>query len=87
MDLQMKEMKVTLKLTHQPVWRFRCPECDEEYPTPDHRQRKWRDLNNFGCLTMIEAGVSRVDCPNHGFAKPTSRGQNQADSSPPCLRR
>jgi hypothetical protein len=27
-DLQVKEMKVTLKLTHQPLWRFRCPECD-----------------------------------------------------------
>lgn len=27
-DLQIEEMKVTLKLTHQPLWRFRCPECD-----------------------------------------------------------
>ena len=27
-DLQMKEMKVTLRLTHQPLWRFRSPECD-----------------------------------------------------------
>jgi transposase len=65
-DLQVKEMKVTLKLTHQPLWRFRCPECDEECPTHDHRQRKWRHLDTCGYVTMIEADVPRVDCPKHG---------------------
>ena len=64
-NLQVKEMKVTLKLTHQPLWRFRCPECDEECPTHDHRQRKWRHLDTCGCVTIIEAGVPRVDWPNH----------------------
>jgi hypothetical protein len=38
-NLQIKEMKVTLKLAHQLFWRFRCPDCDEECPTHDHRQR------------------------------------------------
>ena len=66
-DLQVKEMKVTLKLTHQPLWRFKCPECDEECPTHDHRQRKWRHLDSCGYITMIEAGVPRVDCPKHGI--------------------
>jgi transposase len=65
-DLQVKEMKVTLKLTHQPLWRFRCPECDEECPTHDHRQRKWRHLDTCGYVTMLEAGVPRVDCPKLG---------------------
>ena len=62
----MKEMKVTLKLTHQSFWRFQCPECDEECPTHDHRQRQWRHLDTCGYVTLIEAGVPRVDCPEHG---------------------
>ena len=79
-DLQVKEMKVTLKLTHQPLWRFRCPECDEECPTHDHRPRKWRHLDTCGYVTMIEADVPRVDCPKHGvrqahvpWAEPSGR--------------
>ncbi len=62
----MKEMKVTLKLTYQPFGRFRCPVCDEECPTHDHRQLQWRHLDTCGYVTMIEAGVPRVDCLKHG---------------------
>ena len=56
-DLQIKEMKVTLKLTHHPLWRFRCPERDEEYPTHDHRQRMRRHIDTGGYVTMIGTGV------------------------------
>ncbi len=65
-DLLIKEMKVTLKLAHQPFWRFQCPDCDEECPTHDHRQRQWRHLDTCGYVTMIETAVPRVDCPKHG---------------------
>jgi transposase len=66
-DLQVKEMKVTLKLTYQLLWRFRCSECDEECPTHDHRQRKWRHLDTCGDVTRIEADVPRADCSKHGI--------------------
>ena len=58
-DLQMKEMKVTLKLTHQPFWRFRCPECDEECPTHDHRQRLWRHLDTCGYKPVFPGSIAR----------------------------
>ena len=65
-DLKMTEMKVTVRLAHEPKWRFRCPECDEECPTHDHRHRQWRHLDTCGFVTMIEADVPRVDCEKHG---------------------
>ena len=86
-NLQIKEMKVTLKLAHQPFWRFRCPDCDEECPTHDHRQRQWRHLDTCGYVTMIEAAVPRVDCPKHGVRQAHVPWGNRADDSPHCLRR
>jgi transposase len=86
-DLQVKEMKVTLKLTHQPLWRFRCPECDEECPNPDPRQRKWRHLDICGDVTMIEADVPRIDCPKHGVRQAHVPWAEPSGRSPPCLRR
>jgi len=65
-DLKMTEMKVTVRLSHDSKWRFRCPECDEECPTHDHRYRQCRHLDTCGFVTMIEADVPRVDCEKHG---------------------
>ena len=57
-DLQTKEMKVTLKRPHQPFWRFRCQDCDEVCPTHDQRQRQWSHLDTCGYATLIERNVS-----------------------------
>lgn len=65
-DLRMEESKVTVRLTHEPLSRFPCPECELEGPTHDHRRRQWRHLDTCGIVTMVEADVPRVDCPVHG---------------------
>ena len=65
-DLRMDESKVTVKLAHELLARFPCPECGLEGPTHDHRPRQWRHLDTCGFITMVEADVPRVDCPVHG---------------------
>lgn len=65
-DLRMEESKVTVRLEHEPLARFSCPECGQEGPTHDHRPRQWRHLDTCGIITMIEADVPRVDCQIHG---------------------
>jgi transposase len=65
-ELRMNELKVTVRRIHQTSWRFRCPECDEECPTHDHRHSQWRHLDTCGFVTMVEAEVPRSDCKKHG---------------------
>jgi transposase len=65
-DLRMEESKVTVRLGHEPLARFLCPECGLECPTHDHRSRQWRHLDTCSFVTMIEADVPRVDCQVHG---------------------
>jgi transposase len=65
-DLRMEESKVTVRLEHEPLARFLCPECGLEGPMHDHRPRQWRHLDTCGIVTMIEADVPRVDCKVHG---------------------
>jgi len=79
-DLKIEDSKVTVRLSHEPLWRFPCPECGLECPTHDHRPRQWRHLDTCGFITMIEADVPRIDCPDHGvrqakvpWAEPGSR--------------
>ena len=69
-DLRMDESKVTVKLAHELLARFPCPECGLEGPTHDHRPRQWRHLDTCGFITMVEADVPRVDCPVHGVPRP-----------------
>lgn len=66
-DLRMEESKVTVKLGHEALVRFPCPECGLEGPTHDHRLRRWRHLDTCDFMTVIEADVPRVDCPEHGI--------------------
>lgn len=65
-DLRIEESKITVRLAHEPLMRFPCPECDQEGPTHDHRTRQWRHLDTCGFVTMIEADIPRVSCPVHG---------------------
>ena len=61
--------------------RWRCPECDLEFPTYDHaEERAWRHLDSLQFLTFLHARPPRVNCPEHGvhqvhlpWAEPMSR--------------
>jgi len=59
-DLNMPEAKVTVKLGHDPMSTFSCPDCNVKYSVYDHRKRSWRHLDTCGFVTIIEADVPRV---------------------------
>jgi transposase len=65
-DLRMEESKVTVRLEHEALARFPCPECGLEGPTHDHRPRQWRHLDTCGIVTIIEADIPRMNCQVHG---------------------
>jgi len=64
--LRMEESKVTVTVSHEQSAQFECPECGRQAPVYDHRHRQWRHLDTCGLVTMIEAQVPRVSCPEHG---------------------
>lgn len=66
-NLEIEVSKVTVRLSHDLLERFPCPECGIEGTTHDHRLRRWRHLDTCGFTTIIEARVPRVDCPSHGI--------------------
>lgn len=43
-----------------------CPTCGQQCPVHDHRHRKWCHLDTCQFMTVVEANVPRVMCPNHG---------------------
>lgn len=43
-----------------------CPECGEVCPGYDTRLRRWRHLDTCQYMTVLEAEVPRVTCPEHG---------------------
>ncbi|ECH9979757.1 ISL3 family transposase [Salmonella enterica subsp. enterica serovar Heidelberg] len=43
-----------------------CPTCGQQCPVHDHRHRKWRHLDTCQFMTVVEASVPRVMCPDHG---------------------
>lgn len=43
-----------------------CPTCGKPSPIHDHRHRTWRHLDTCQFITLVEADVPRIDCPEHG---------------------
>lgn len=43
-----------------------CPTCRKSCSVHDHRHRKWRHLDTCQFMTLVEADVPRVMCPEHG---------------------
>ena len=43
-----------------------CPTCGQQCHVHDHRHRKWRHLDTCQFMTVVEANVPRVMCPDHG---------------------
>lgn len=43
-----------------------CPSCGRSCPGYDHRVRRWRHLDTCQYVTILEAQVPRINCPEHG---------------------
>lgn len=86
-DLRIEESKVTVKLDHEPLARFQCPECGLEGSTHDHQRRQWRHLDTCGFVTMIEADVPRVTVRFMVSARQRFPGPNLEAGSRPCSKR
>lgn len=43
-----------------------CPTCRKSCSVHDHRHRKWLHLDTCQFMTLVEADVPRVMCPEHG---------------------
>jgi transposase len=46
--------------------QFQCTKCQQQCPTHDDKEQKWRHLNFFQHHCYITAKVPRVNCPEHG---------------------
>jgi transposase len=72
--------EVVVRVEWQPTKRVVCPECGEECPQHDRRERSWRHLDTCQYKTILTATVPRVKCRKHGvlqvsvpWAEPGSR--------------
>lgn len=43
-----------------------CPHCGQFCPGYDRRVRRWRHLDTCQYVTILEAEVPRLSCPEHG---------------------
>lgn len=50
---------------------LRCPQCERTSPGYDRRVRRWRHLDTCQYVTILEAEVPRVSCPEHGVVTAT----------------
>jgi transposase len=46
--------------------RNRCPECGQRGRPVEHDVKRWRTLDVHGKRTFLEAGLPRIQCPQHG---------------------
>jgi transposase len=80
-DLSAEGERIDVWVDHPRGTRWKCPECDKEFPTYDHaEEREWRHLDTCQFLTYLHARPPRVQCPEHGvlrvrlpWAEPMSR--------------
>ena len=65
-ELKLKEGEVHITVALPPKQLWVCPECLEQAPIHDHRERTWRHLDTFQYQTLLHARVPRLNCPTHG---------------------
>jgi transposase len=63
--LEVASKTVKIILGHERGAKFTCSECGKESTVYDHRKRQWRHLDTCDFLTIIEADIPRISCPNH----------------------
>jgi len=61
----LSEGSITIRVEIPASQKLTCPECGDECPRHDHRERRWRHLPTCQYQTIIEAAVPRVRCPKH----------------------
>jgi transposase len=62
-DTTAKEVNITLEYAEE---TYTCPVCGRPAKLYDHRIRKLRYLDTCDYKTMLEVGVPRITCPEHG---------------------
>jgi transposase len=65
-ELRLEEGEVHVWVALPPKQLWVCPDCLEQAPIYDHRERVWRHLDTFQYRTMLHARVPRLNCPRHG---------------------
>lgn len=66
-DLQLKEKRLEITLSHPSEASFECPKCSRACWLHDHSPwRSWRHLDAMGFETRLHARVPRIKCPDHG---------------------
>jgi transposase len=63
--------EVLVKVTQVDPSVGHCPICNKELAVHDSRTRRWRHLDSCNHKTIIEADLSRVNCPEHGVHQVT----------------
>ena len=72
--------EVRVKVEWSPTSGLLCPECGEDCPQYDRRERSWRHLDTCQYRTILTADIPRAKCEKHGvqqvrvpWAEPGSR--------------
>jgi len=66
-ELRLEEGEVHVWVALPPKQLWVCPDCLEQAPIHDHRERVWRHLDTFQYRTLLHARVPRLKCPHHGI--------------------
>src|SRR5581483_8194961 len=69
-DLDVANVRVDIRLEHDPGVRWPCPQCRRELACRDHAEdRVWRHLDTCQFGTYVHARIPRVECPEHGVVQ------------------
>jgi len=66
LDAQQEEVQVRVQHLEGPL---PCPQCGQDSPRHDHRERRWRHLDTCQYRTILLAEVPRVRCQQHGVVQ------------------
>lgn len=64
--LQLDQGKVVIDVEYDPDASLVCPRCGRTARRYDTRRRRWRHLDTCQYQTLLDAGVPRVECTEHG---------------------
>lgn len=65
-DLDRAAGQLVVKVSLSEGAQLNCPHCGRDSPGYDRRVRRWRHLDTCQYVTILEAEVPRLSCPEHG---------------------
>lgn len=65
-ELDRVKEQVVVKVAASDTAAFSCPHCGQPASRYDKRLRRWRHLDTCQFVTILEAQVPRLSCPEHG---------------------